>query len=240
MRHVSNSLLGSMCLAACQFAAPGIWAADGPSVVYLDTVATTDPGDDKLDGGLLLRELARQAVLIAAREELGLGTRDATLGEFVRDDAPERSPHIKTRAVIGRGFRIWLEQDGPAGRSTVWDREIPLADKDIDYLALTTELEKLSRTEMVTALLKAGFKKDADRPGRGDAAVPEAVGKQLEELGFVGPVTALRTLHQLARTQGESDAVLGGLVRGYGVLGQLTWAHWTASSVGAIRPGPVP
>ena len=53
-----------------------------PIVALANPTATADP--DKLRdtiGGILARELFRQALLIAARDEMGLPTRDELLGD---------------------------------------------------------------------------------------------------------------------------------------------------------------
>src|SRR6266852_146511 len=83
-------------IAAKSTAAPEASAA----VLFLDSSPTTDPSDKDVDGGLLIRELVRQAVLLAARDGLGVTTRDAVLGEFDPKKSPPGLLHIKTRAHL--------------------------------------------------------------------------------------------------------------------------------------------
>src|SRR5205085_1810601 len=68
------------------------------------------------------------------------------------------------------------------------------------------------------------------RNRRGDARVPDAVEAQLGELAIFSQFSALRQLHALVREQGESPALLGGLVRGYANLAEETRFHWNGSS----------
>jgi hypothetical protein len=59
------------------------------------------PGDEMLSG-LYPRELIRQAVLIAAREELRLLTRDVLLGEDAPPDASARVVRLNLRLTPRR------------------------------------------------------------------------------------------------------------------------------------------
>src|SRR5207253_11358341 len=103
----------------------------------------------KADGGLLLREIVRQAILLAAREELGLSTRDAVLGEVRGPDSGPRLD-VRTKVVPGAAYEITVE----AGSAVVWKKEIPLPPGPVDYLALVTAAEKLPRDEIAAALAK--------------------------------------------------------------------------------------
>lgn len=224
-------------------------AAESPTnltVLFLDA-SPTNPGDDEeVHGGLLIRELVRQAILIAARDGLGVVTRDSVLGEFDPDKFQPGQLHVITRAQSRKSLKVYLEQ-GPIGsRIGVWEKEIPLSskmpplmvnktivqatvrDKEIDYQELAATWEKLSRTELTKALESAGFKRSSI-PSAGNAAVPADVEKALGELSFISQFAAVRKLHAIARAQGESPAILGGLVRGYANLSQLVSNHWTVT-----------
>ena len=61
---------------------------------------------------------------------------------------------------------------------------------------------------------------------RGKAGVPDEIEESLGEMVFVSQFIAVRRLHELIRSQGESPARLGALVRGYANLGLLTEFHW--------------
>src|SRR5262245_144087 len=63
--------------------------------------------EEKSDGGILVRELVRQAILIAARDGLGIATRDRVLREpFPRQTSDAfTSVHVETEAVVGKHLR---------------------------------------------------------------------------------------------------------------------------------------
>jgi hypothetical protein len=110
---------------------------DQPIVALANPTCTNDP--DRLEDtfqGILARELVRQAVLIAARDELGLATRDEVLGDVIAADATAMSDvelamvfHAaegkRSPAVIRRGqgasarslFQRDLGKQSPGARS---------------------------------------------------------------------------------------------------------------------------
>ena len=73
--------------------------------------------------GLLVRELARQAVLIAGRDELGLETRDQTLREPFPADAG-REIEIHVHGILDKDLTIELTRDG--GKEQIWRGQVPL------------------------------------------------------------------------------------------------------------------
>src|ERR1051326_3356303 len=123
-------------------ALPATASAGAPTGRFLDASPTFSAPDKNVEGGLLIRELARQTVLLTARDELGLATRDAVLGEFDPRQEPD-GLHITTRAYTGKNLEITLER-GPTGKRQVVSRKtVPLADP-VDYAALVTALGKLT------------------------------------------------------------------------------------------------
>jgi tetratricopeptide (TPR) repeat protein len=179
---------------------------------------------------LLVRELARQAVLIAARDELSLVTRDATLGDsFPLPDA-RANVEVAVDLPVGRSVVIVKLT---RGTETLWERELPRPEHDddptVDLSALAGALEAASRAEIVAALGKAGFagKRVAQAT---DATVPEAVEKRLPRMTFTEQLAAARELHAAIRASGESEARLAALVRAYAHLGELTSFHWSAGT----------
>ena len=143
-----------------------------------------------------LLQIRRQAVLIAAREELGAVTRDAFLDETAPEDAV-RIPDVA---------------------------EFPNADLQyVDHTQFVAELERLSRNEFVAELEKRGVKKagpsEADKPSDdGD----DSIEKLLTNWALVPQVEAVRRTHEAVRLQGESLPLLKLLVRGYTQLQILT------------------
>src|SRR5438105_3173642 len=77
---------------------------------------------------------------------------------------------------------------------------------------------------LAAALAKAGYPRRA-RPTDA-AASPEGAAKLLESMTLTSQFGAVREFHAAG---GDESARLGGLVRGYAHLGQLTAHHWSAA-----------
>ena len=129
---------------AAAVAKPGPATAATGNIVYLDRGSYWSLGTtDNPHFGFLSRELARQAFLLAAREELGLSTRDAWLG----DRLPTTGANEPWDVVASAGTPSLLEVTrgfAPATRS-VWRRELTIAGQLFDYERWTTEMEQLAR-----------------------------------------------------------------------------------------------
>jgi tetratricopeptide (TPR) repeat protein len=185
--------------------------------------------------GPLLREIQRQAFLVAARDQLGLATRDAWLG----DAMPTEGKNEPFEVVTAKGDRLTLEVrrgSYPAARTVIQYApklqpspkakvaEFALPDS-VDHRQWLVEAERLSRGTYVEALRKCGFEGKANVAG-GEAGVPAEIEERLGEMVFTSQFVAVRQLHELIRAKGESPARLGALVRGYANLGLLTEFHW--------------
>jgi|GEM_PF-5170824 len=193
------------------------------TAVYLDRSAAwalTSAGNQH--SGRLAREIARQALLIAAREELGLTTRD-----FWLDDARPKSdgiPQIEIDASPGSPNLLEI-LSGPFGQQElIWQRELPLSAWVFDYRDWVRQLETMSRTQFVAALEQAGY---ARRPRpKLVTADAEDVEPWLSSLSFTSQFYAVRLLHAQIAAQGETPKRLAGLVRGYANLGVLCEYFW--------------
>lgn len=184
------------------------------------------------DQDLLFRELVRQSVLIAARDERGAATRDQLLDDA--EPAEGDDPAAEVGSLIRLGFRSrMLIRPASDGRADV--EAAPLLSADLAPpdnkgvgLELVGRVEELSRTEIPAALDGLGVrgKPNAYRP---DAPSPEGVEAGLNSLGLVEHVRALRDLHAAVRADGESPARLEALARGYAQLGALSIHHWSAA-----------
>ena len=194
------------------------------NVVYLDECANWNiplESSDQPPGTsvqkLLLRQFCRQSLLIAAREELGLTTRDAAIGDSM--------PANKAEAVVLMGA------NNNGNQSVYVERSFDKAHLrsnfvfDGDYLNAAISAEKMSRKWCVEVLKKLGFPgKPNDR--RSEAKVPADVESLLSQMTFTSQFQAIRLLHNAIKLNGESDELLGALVRGYANLGWLTEHHW--------------
>lgn len=162
---------------------------------------------------IIHRELARQAFLLAAREECGLRTRDDVLHEPVDRNSLHHflatvSSHYVTGTVttITRGSEVIFQ--GTAKTT---------GDRTRHYISEVVWQELNSRTGYVDALNKAGYPRVA-RAAFGDRPVPQSAQQKLREHNFLSQLDAVRQLHQAIREQGESEELLSALARGYAHL----------------------
>ena len=212
---------------------------------YPDTAANEDETENKI-----LRELVRQGVLIAAREELGLATRDETLEEpFPKPTSLSQLPANGTEAVQQPAedqsrvdpLSVWLEVD-PSGtweaclygagavlENPVWQHHGELKfDKKTIYSELAEQMDSAC-AEIAAQMREAGA---TGRPVElnGDNRPPAEIESQLESMDFVSQFAAVRAAHLAMRAKGASPAWLGVLVRGYANLAMLTDHTWSSQS----------
>ena len=219
-------------------AAPAAGDAAGAEARPTLTLAASEPG---AVGGqsLLSREIFRQGLLLAARDELGLATRDASIGDPVDARSGREvgelasDSHFHSHAVatlrVGAGPvpELMIEEDytpqttptNPYGIKPNYVMKYPL---------LVERVEALSRGRFVHALKRAGCA-GSPPPARSEAAVPDAIEEDLARPGLPAQFAAVRGLHAAIRRDGESPRLLGALVRGYAQLGVLTEFHWNSA-----------
>jgi tetratricopeptide (TPR) repeat protein len=183
----------------------------------------------EVDQAILPRELVRQAMLIAARDELGLSTRD----EVIDDSAAEGEGMPAATAEVVSYIRdhVWHAQVRRAGgnqRKHLCDAETQASKgRIVDLLSLTVAAEALSRQEFPRVLKELGLEgKPNDRKETIEPPLPRYVEARLSSLGYSQNLAAIRDLHQAIRTKGETPATLGALVRGYAQLGVLSEFLW--------------
>lgn len=181
-----------------------------------------------LHQGLLVRELARQALLLAAREDLQMVTRDPWLDEG--SSAPLAHLNLDLVGCGGEASLFELLAGVEPYQAPVWSY-VPQTTVPLDYGKLLSELETLSRGQFVEVLEKQLAQ--VATPGVGlpkraitQAAVPPRVDAMLREMNFAAQFMAVRTLHALVRRDGTSPALVAGLARGYANLGLLTECYW--------------
>ncbi len=176
-----------------------------------------DPAQHPRLADLGLRELVRQGLLISARDEFGLATRDETLRETVDRDSPATFDVVITPKQY-HGIDFVVSRDGEE-LLKLYIRD--MFDNPLAYQKIAQAVEKQSRGEYADMLDKAGF---ARRPHEWNdsAELPEGVESLLLEMNDISQYRALRAIHQAIRESGESPERLAGLVRGYANLGQLT------------------
>lgn len=177
---------------------------------------------DEIMGELLLRELVRQAVLIAARDELGLATRDAALREPLPEDtASESVVDITTLARHRHGIQVTMTHRG----EEILDHEELCNIGPVNmYIELIEKMERLSRNEFRTVLEQTGLQGLPAVEGVDDAdgAVSPEIDELLTEMNLLSQYEAVRLCHEQIRNSGESSQRLGALVRAYSHLGQMS------------------
>lgn len=202
-------------------------AAEPPVTVALDRSRgwSIAAGKDSYRGGLA-RELTRQAFLLAARDELGLSTLDAWLGDSL--PAVGDNPPYDVLCSAGEPSLIEVVRGFEGRQALVWQQEIPAAGSPFDYPSFVSRTEDLSRGEFVALLRQGGY---ANHASSGAAAPASATSVQvvagwLQEMSFLPQFAAVRALHRQVRAQGDSPRALAGLARGYANLGVLTEYFW--------------
>lgn len=207
---------------------------------YEKVVALTEdrpPYVNPLPGGLL-RELMRQALLIAAEEELGLVTLDDSIGELIpagtaaagpltlRSTAVRRKPGPGQKPYDETPIDCTITITRPEFNGQVYSWSSPqltLQTKD-DYETFVEQTEALSRGSFVEALQKAGFEKSNAQA----VEVPDP--KLQNRLDFVSQFATVRYYRSRMGRGDENSESLEGLIRAYANLGSLIDFHWSPAS----------
>ena len=201
-----------------------------PVVALANPTCTNNP--DRLEDTyqcIFTRELMRQALLISARDELGLATRDEVLGDAIAANALAASDvELVTvfHTVEGKLSPAVIRRGEGALSQTLFDRDMGYNNPPRHDRRNTAEIaEELSRTEFPAMLKQLGMegKPNAFQP---DAGLPAGVEDRLSHLAYTDIFAAIRDLHEAMRTGGESPVRVAGLARGYTLLGLLTEHHW--------------
>ncbi len=192
------------------------------SVVYLDKSSEWEILFGEIPSqSILAKELVRQAFLLSAREEGGLLTRDAWLGDAMPDAGPDEPFNIIAKS--GHPNNLTIEVGPPANRKKIAALEL-VSDADY-YKDLLQKTEELSRGKFLTALKNGGYILKSKK-AQSDEKLPPEIEKLLREMNYFSQYSAIRQLHELICTRGESAELQGGLVRGYANLGVLTEYNW--------------
>ncbi len=181
-------------------------------------------------GGRLFRELIRQAVLLAARDQLGLPVRDLVVGDLAPAGKPSQ---VVTVDAIVRNEKVAIQ----IYRGDEKNREMLLAKEVRNRPGLLVDqqlaigfLEPLTRDSLPEILRKVTM---IDKPGakQGDDGLPDGVEERIGRMAFVEQFAAIRALHAAISMNGPSPRRLAALSRAYANLGLLTEFQWDAASV---------
>lgn len=204
--------------------------AGGKPLVVLDlpTEPYMKPGPFR---GLLLRELVRQSLLVAAREELGAQTRDAVLRETTGElAAASPACTLELGWVAPRGKPVSISLTAGTGETTrtLWSADIPVPAGEIfDYERFAAEMEPHIRGGLADALAKEA-KVTRVTVKAGQATVPVSVTDRLRAMNWYDQFAAIRELHTLLATTAD-PIVSGHLAVAYANLGVLTERNWTVA-----------
>ena len=154
---------------------------------------------------MLPREMVRQAVLIAARDELGLATRDEVIDETPVDTKQATRAIAEVVSFIrdNRSHEI-IQRLENAHSETIIAHETPTAPgRDLDLLKLLASAESLSREEFPKVFEGLGL---ASKPNvvKEDALLPAKVDDRLTSLDFLDVLLAVRDVHEAMKSDGES------------------------------------
>jgi hypothetical protein len=195
---------------------------DAPARAHGGVVWLKPNGADLFEqNGLIAEELFRQAVLIAARDEMGMQTRDAGLREW-----EGKAPSGNAIAMEFSGSEARLEYAHQGKKDVRWRHDYGNDWPKYDLVKATEMIEKLTRGELVDALRKDGWS-GSGHVEKADAPAPEDAEKRLMEMEELSQFAVLRETSAAVEEDGESLPRLGVVVRAYANLGQLTRYHWS-------------
>lgn len=191
-------------------------------------------GDDSraVRHNTLAHEIMRQAMLCAARHELGLLTRDATLGEAAPGAMAKPSAvltlHISSIPSERVAISIVQQQENGEDHQ-LWTKEVRISGTQAESYSTILELaETWSRTEFA-ALLRKVTPGNKTIPPRKTADIPKEVVEPLASMNYVDQYRAQRALHEVIRQEGASPELLAGLANSYANMGMLTEHHWNTA-----------
>ena len=180
--------------------------------------------------GMLGRELVRQAVLIAARDGLGLTVRDVLVGDPLPTGKPAGELDIVWRFAMDYPPLFLKLKRGGESPKTLLNKELAPGSRVLKLPELIEAMEAMSRSELPEALKAGGLTdrrpKAKQTPG---AELPDAIADRLDSMSFAEQFTAVRLAHAAIRDGGPSPEAYAVLVRGYANLGLLTEHEWDAA-----------
>ena len=164
-------------------------------------------------------------MLIAARDEMGLATRDEVLGD-APSSAEAKPVELASVWRTDGPSKVVVLRGEPEAAEPILEHAAEPVPNEVGILAMIVPTaETLSRSEFPRVLKTLGASGEPNKV-RSDAALPAKVEVRLAGLGFVEHFAAIRDLHDAIRASGESPVRLGALARGYAQLGVLSEFRW--------------
>ena len=203
--------------------------------------------DKKHNTTILARELARQAFVIAAAQELRISVRGQTIGESWPTGSGANGIEVIHVAPLIRSnwdnkwqVRLYAVNPAKINIEKLWD-QAPLWEKNYQYdggswqqyRSASIEMEKASRTDFVDALKQAGVKSttapEPSEPKR-FKTLCKSWDRSLAKVDAVSQFSVARNVHQTIEKHGSSKDMTGFLVRAYGNLSLLTNHFFSAAT----------
>lgn len=174
------------------------------------------------------RELARQAILIAGRDELGLAICDESLRESVPGGA--NVVRVLPSERLDKAGKWSIRMMPFSVNATPWEKTFEsVSDVALLYADSVPKFEAAARGDFAEALRGMGLRDARSRSGAPTA--PDAdVEQLLLQVTWPAQCAAAQTAHAAIAAQGETPPWLGVLTRAYANLALLTDHHWNAGS----------
>jgi tetratricopeptide (TPR) repeat protein len=227
MSRLARASVLTLCLVAT--GSLPAFAQEKPAAAQVVFLAAREP--ERVEAGerpgpLLARELIRQAILVAARDEMGLTTRDAILGDERPQGASARTVPLElfyaASTVKTPEVRYVLSRPAKPKPETLWEWKFQAALDDPETIAkLAEQAEAFSRGELKALLGRTAALK-AVPAARRLAVVPNEAEERLWEFNELAVLDAVRRIHAEILAHGESPELLAALAIGYANLGSLT------------------
>jgi|GEM_PF-2663452 len=179
-----------------------------------------------------LRELVRQGILLTARDELGLATRDSLLREdFPKTPDKKSVPFQMTVDPSGEARRTRIDYAIARGpeEERIWRGIINVDLNEPQSIATAAaKAEAWSRTDFKEVLTQVGAKGSVPA-ARASSEVPAEATDLLWSWNELSVLGGLRQIHGEIHEKGESPQLLAALVVGYANLGSLTEFYYSAA-----------
>ncbi len=187
------------------------------NVVIAEPPAGTSP--------ILLRELARQAFLLAAYEDFGLPFRDTVLGEkasFIESGSNWPFMVALQNDTDGDKLRFAVNRLTPISTDVIFEQIVtaPVGER---IATATAEIFACSKKELAIALEGIGWRRSTSRVlPDGESPLSERTRLLLDEGDPLSGLLAIQDLHEQLQSLGDSPTLRCALARAYAELGTST------------------
>jgi len=190
--------------------------------------------DDQGETGVMIRELFRQALLIAAREELGLPTSDQSLRETIVFDKAGYSEPLTLLCTLRKSGQLQIlvarcipgsegSKSSPA-YEVLWEHEQKLQ-SPFNMPGLVSAAEEMSRKQFRELLVRIGFP-ERKPVNTASAKAPAKIEQLSNAVNLVQLYASLRELHSMSSSTEQVDA----MARGYATLSSITQPLWSPAN----------